>query len=41
MINYLRTVSARFITRWLPGRRALVVRAWTWLCANTDDLGPS
>ena len=33
-----RTLSARLITRWLRRPRALVVRAWAWLCAHTDDL---
>ena len=31
--------SARFTTtRWLRHPRALVIRAWAWLCAHTDDL---
>ena len=36
--NRLRTLSARLITRWLRRPRALVVRAWFWLAAHTDDL---
>jgi len=36
--DYLRTLSARLITRWLRWPRALVVRAWAWLFARTDDL---
>jgi len=38
MINRLRIISARLVTRWPPGLRGLVVRAWAWLCANTNDL---
>jgi len=38
MINYLRTLSARFVTRWFPGPGVLLIRAWAWLCANTHDL---
>ena len=38
MINYLRTLSARLITRHLHRPRALVVRAWFWLAAQTSDL---
>ena len=38
MINHLRTLSARLITRYLPGPRVLIVRAWAWLAADTDDL---
>jgi hypothetical protein len=38
MINDLRTLSADLITRYLRRPRALVVRAWAWLCANTNDL---
>jgi hypothetical protein len=30
---------ARLIVRRLPGPRELLVRAWAWLCAETDDLG--
>ena len=32
------TISARLITRWLRRPHALVVRAWAWLCAHTDNL---
>ena len=38
VIDRLRTLSARPITRWLRRPRALVVRAWAWLCAHTNDL---
>ena len=38
LLNRFRTHSARFATRYLPGPRVLVVRAWAWLCAQTDDL---
>ena len=39
MANSLRTLSARLITRWLRRPQKLVVRAWAWLCAHTDDPG--
>ena len=38
MIARLRSLSARCITRYLPGPRVLLVRAWAWLAAETDDL---
>ena len=38
MINHLRTLSARLITRWLRRPRALVVRAWFWLTGHADRL---
>ena len=38
MINHLRTLSARLITRYLPGPQVLLVRAWAWLAAETDEL---
>jgi hypothetical protein len=38
MTNHLRTFLARLAVRWLPGPRELLVRAWAWLCAETDDL---
>ena len=38
MINGFRTLSARAITRRLRQPRALVVRAWFWLAAQTSDL---
>lgn len=38
MTDTLRTLSARLITGWRIGPRALQVRAWEWLCANTEDL---
>jgi hypothetical protein len=37
-IDCLRTLSARPITRRLRRPRALVVRAWAWLAAQTNDL---
>ena len=38
MIARLRTFLACIITRYLPGPRVLLVRAWAWLAAETDDL---
>ena len=38
MICHLRALSARLITRWRIGPPILQVRAWAWLCANTEDL---
>ena len=38
MIDRLRTLSARFVTHWVRFPTALVVRAWAWLAAETDDL---
>ena len=38
MIDYIRTLSARLITRYLPGPRVLLVRAWAWLVKEMDDL---
>ena len=38
MIDQLRTLSARFITRWLRRPRALIVRAWFWLAAEAAHL---
>ena len=38
MINHLRTLSARLITRHLRQPRALVVRACFWLAVDTSDL---
>jgi hypothetical protein len=38
ILTHLCTLYARLITRWLRRPRALVVRAWAWLCAHTDDL---
>ena len=37
MIDRLRTLSARLITRWLPGPRVLLIRAWFWLAAQATD----
>ena len=38
MIDRLRTLLARIVTHWLLGPRELLIRAWAWLCADTDDL---
>jgi hypothetical protein len=38
MVDRLRTLMARFITRWLQGPPTLLIRAWAWLCSETDDL---
>ena len=38
MIDHIRSFSARLITRYLPGPRILLIRAWAWLAAETDDL---
>lgn len=38
MINHFRTLLARFIVRYLSGPRSLLVAAWGWLAAETDDL---
>jgi hypothetical protein len=38
MINRLRTLSARLVTRHHIGPRALQIRAWAWLAAEADDL---
>lgn len=38
MIDHLPTLLAHFVTYWLPGPRVLLVRAWAWLCAETDNL---
>ena len=29
----------RFMVRYVPGPRPLVVAAWHWLAADTDDIG--
>lgn len=39
MINYLRTLLARFIVRYLSRPLSLLIAAWGWLAAATDDLG--
>jgi hypothetical protein len=39
MTNRLRTLIARFIVRYLSAPRSLLVAAWGWLAAATDDLG--
>jgi len=38
MIDCLRTLSARLITRYRLGPCSLQVRAWAWLAAETDGL---
>ena len=38
MINPLRTFLAQIIVHHLPGPRSLLVAAWGWLAAETDDL---
>ena len=38
VINAIRTLSGRFITRHHIGPRALQIRAWACLAADTDDL---
>jgi hypothetical protein len=35
--DLIRTLSARLITRYLPGPRALLIRVWAWLAAEMDD----
>lgn len=37
MVDRLRTLAARVIVRHFPGPRSLVVAAWSWLAAETDD----
>jgi len=37
-INAVRTLSARFITQHSVRPRALQIRAWAWLAAETEDL---
>jgi hypothetical protein len=37
-IDYSRTLSARFFTRYDIGPVILRVRAWAWLAADMDDL---
>ena len=38
MINRLRTLSARILTRFFCRPRALIISAWFWLAAQTDEL---
>ena len=38
MIDKFRTLLARFIVKHLTGARALLVHAWLWLAADTDDV---
>jgi hypothetical protein len=38
MVDRLRTLAARVIVRHFPRARSLVVAAWSWLAAETDDL---
>ena len=38
MVDRLRTLAARVIAGHFPRARSLVVAAWSWLAAGTDDL---
>ena len=38
MVNHIRTLLTRLITRHRLGPRSLQIRAWAWLAASTDDL---
>jgi hypothetical protein len=38
MVNYLRTLLARFIVRYLSRPRSLLVAVWGWLAPAMDDL---
>jgi hypothetical protein len=38
MVDRLRTLAARAIAEYLRHPRSLVIRAWFWLAAQTDDL---
>lgn len=38
MIDRLRTASARLVVRFLPWPPSLLLAAWRWLAAETDDL---
>ena len=38
MLNQLRALSARLVTRYGIGPPSLQIRAWAWLAAQTDDL---
>jgi hypothetical protein len=38
VLDRLRTLSARFFTRYRVGPKVLQVRAWAWLAAETDDV---
>lgn len=37
MIDRLRTLSARFFTRYNIGPRELRIRAWAWLAAEANE----
>jgi len=39
MINYLRTITARFVVRYLSGPRSLLVAAWGLPDAPPDRCG--
>jgi hypothetical protein len=39
MINYLRTITARFIVRYLSGPPSLLVAAWGWLGLTGGAVG--
>ena len=38
MINYLRTLSARLVTRYRIGPKILQMRAWGWLCGQAETV---
>ena len=38
MVDTFRTLLARLIVRYLTRPRPLVIRAWFWLAAQTDEL---
>ena len=38
MLDKLRTLLAKFIVKNLTRPRELVIRAWLWLAADTDDV---
>ena len=37
MVDEFRTLLAKLIVEYLPGPRPLVIHAWLWLAAETDD----
>ena len=41
MLDHLRALSGRLITRWLHRPRGLVVRAWFCVSTHADDLAES
>jgi hypothetical protein len=38
MLDRLRTVIAKFMVKYLPRPHPLLVTAWHWLAAQTDDI---